>query len=111
MLDTRPAFGGSGPVGANAALNLTMTGAGGVPPTGVSGVVVNVTAVASATGYVTVHPADVSAPIASNLNFVAGQIVPNLVAVKTSASGAIAIRNSSLGANHVLVDVAGYFTG
>lgn len=84
--------------------------AGGVPASGISGVVLNVTAVASAAGFLTVYPADVGAPNASNVNFTAGQVVPNLVAVKTSASGAVAIRNSSLGSTNVIADLAGYVT-
>ena len=111
VLDTRPAYGGSGAVAANTARTLTMTGAGGVPATGVSGVVLNVTAVSSAAGFLTVYPADVSAPNASNVNFTAGQVVPNLVAVKTSASGQVNIKNSSVGSTNVIADVAGYFTG
>jgi hypothetical protein len=84
---------------------------GGVPVTGISGVVLNVTVVAGGSpGYLTVYPADVAAPLASNLNFSPGQVVPNLVAVKTSAAGAVAIRNASGSANHVIADVAGYFT-
>jgi serine protease len=110
VLDTRPMYGGSGAVAADAVKTLTMTGAGGVPATGVSGVVLNVTAVASAPGFLTVYPADVAVPNASNVNFVAGQVVPNLVAVKTSAAGQVAIRNSSLGSTNVIADVAGYFT-
>jgi hypothetical protein len=112
VLDTRPAYGGSGAIAANGVKVLTMTGAGGVPASGVSGVVLNVTAVASAAGFLTVYPADAaSVPTASNVNFTAGQVVPNLVAVKTSAAGAVAIRNGSLGATNVIADVAGYFTG
>jgi hypothetical protein len=111
VLDTRPVYGGSGPIAASASKVLTMTGAGGVPATGVSGVVLNVTAVASAAGFLTVYPADAAVvPNASNVNFVAGQVVPNLVAVKISAAGQVAIKNSSPGATNVIADVAGYFT-
>jgi hypothetical protein len=45
------------------------------------------------------------------VNFTAGQVVPNLVAVKTSPTGQVAIMNSSVGATNVIADVAGYFTG
>ncbi len=110
VLDTRPVYGGSGAVGAGALKTLTMTGAGGVPASGVSGVVLNVTAVASAAGFLTVYPADVAAPNASNVNFTAGQVVPNLVAVKTSTTGQVTIKNSSPGSTNVIADVAGYFT-
>ena len=111
VLDTRPAYGGSGAIGGNSVKVLTVAGAGGVPVSGVSGVVLNVTAVASAAGFLTVYPADVGVPNASNVNFTAGQVVPNLVAVKTSAAGQVAIRNTSPGATNVIADVAGYFTG
>jgi hypothetical protein len=107
ILDTR----NSSAVGASAVKTLTVAGAGGVPATGISGVVLNVTVVAGGSpGYLTVYPADVAAPLASNLNFIPGQVVPNLVAVKTSAAGAVAIRNASGSPNQVIADVAGYFT-
>jgi hypothetical protein len=81
------------------------------PATGVSGVVLNVTVVAGAApGYLTVYPSDAAPPVASNLNFTQGQVVANLVAVKTSAAGAVTIRNASGSANQVIADVAGYFT-
>jgi FtsP/CotA-like multicopper oxidase with cupredoxin domain len=108
ILDTRT---GSA-VAASSVRTLTVAGAGGVPAaTGISAVVLNVTVVAGgAPGYLTVYPADVSAPLASNLNFTPGQVVPNLVAVKTSAAGAVAIRNASSAPVNVIADVAGYFT-
>ncbi len=112
ILETRPDYGGTGPVASFGVKSLTVTGTGGVPATEVSGVVMNVTVVAgNAPGYVTVYPADVAAPVASNLNFTPGLVVPNLVAVKTSAAGAVTIRNASTSANNFVVDVSGYFTG
>ena len=58
-------------------------------------------------------------PFVSNLNFVAGQTVPNLVMVKLSAgpppiggatgAGWLGIYNP-YGATHAIVDVFGYFT-
>jgi serine protease len=110
VLDTRPAYGGSGALAGNEVRVLTVAGLGGVPASGVSGVVMNVTAVATADGYLTLYPANVGIPNASNVNFTAGQVVPNLVAVKTDSAGAVAIRNGSLGATDVIADVSGYFT-
>ena len=52
-------------------------------------------------------PAGSAQPTASNLNFLAGQTVPNLVMMKLGAGGAISIANGP-GAAHVLVDVMGY---
>ncbi len=112
VLDTRPSSGGAGALAPNTSRLLQIAGSAGVPAAaGVSGVVMNVTAVASGPGFLTVFPAGGSVPNASNLNFTAGQVVPNLVAVKTSASGGVTIQNSSPGSTNVIADVAGYFTG
>ena len=64
----------------------------------------------TATGYLTVFPADRSQPDASNVNFYAGRNAPNLVVVHSAADGSIKIFNSA-GATHVLVDVIGRFDG
>ncbi len=81
VLDTRNGTGGTtGPVGPGQTVKLKVLGAGGVPAAGVEAVVLNVTVTqASASGYVTVYPDGVTRPTASNLNFVAGQTIPNLV--------------------------------
>jgi len=55
-----------------------------------------------------VWPDGTSAPVASDLNFVAGQAVPNLVIVKLSAGGKIDIRND-FGSTSVIVDVVGWY--
>jgi hypothetical protein len=49
-------------------------------------------------------------PPTSNLNYVAGQTVPNLVVAKVSASGYVGFYNNA-GSVHVIVDVAGWFAG
>ncbi len=91
---------------------LKVTGAGGVPATGVTAVVLNVTATnteASVTGegFVTVYPCDKPRPDASNLNFVAGQTIPNAVIAPVSANGEVCFY--VYGTTHLLADVAGYF--
>jgi hypothetical protein len=88
--------------------NPSGTGSGGVPATGVSAVVLNVTAVGHGTGYVTVFPTGGSAPTASNLNFSAGQVVPNRVIVPVSASGQVSLTSNS--SVDLIVDVNGWFT-
>jgi len=55
-----------------------------------------------------VWPAGVGMPLASNLNFTAGQTVPNLVVVKLGTGGNINIFNNA-GWVHVIGDVVGYF--
>lgn len=120
ILDTRDGTGTGGstrPLGAGQPLTLQVAGSlrhdgvpSGVPPAGVSAVVLNVTITnPSAAGYLTVYPADASRPVASNLNFVPGQTVPNRVVVKLSRTGQVTIYNPA-GNVHVIADVNGWFT-
>jgi len=90
-------------------LKFNVLGKGGVPASGVTGVVMNVT-ITEPTGdsFLTVFPDDVSRPNASNLNFSPGLTVPNLVAVRVPANGTIDFYNS-FGATHLLADVVGYY--
>jgi hypothetical protein len=115
LLDTRGSptvdgqFQGGGPIGNAAALNLHVLGRGGIPSSGVGAVVLNITVVSPSTwGWLTVWPTGEPKPTASNLNFVPGDVVPNLVIVKVGTGGNVSIFNSQ-GATHVLADVAGWF--
>ena len=74
------------------ALNVTVTG-----PTG--------------TGYVTVYDDGATLPLASNLNFVAGQTVPNLVIARVGANGKVALYNGSAATIQLIADVSGYYLG
>lgn len=102
-----------GPALATTTRNVTVLGVGAVPATGVSAVVVNVTAVTpTAASWLTVWQAGATKPTASNLNYVAGQVIPNLVVVKvgsgTTYGGKISLANAA-GTTHVIVDVVGWF--
>lgn len=110
LLDTRDGTGGPATkFGGGATRTLDVTGVGGVPAHGVGAVVLNVTAVnGSAPSHLTVWPADVAMPLASNLNFVPGQVVPNLVMVKVSADGAVNLFNNA-GDVDVIADVVGWY--
>ncbi|HEY7926695.1 MAG TPA: hypothetical protein VIG86_04640, partial [Candidatus Dormibacteraeota bacterium] len=89
---------------------VQVTGAGGVPASGVSAVVLNVTAVSSnGAGFLTVYPGATGKPLASNLNFVLNQVVPNRVIVPVGADGTVDIYNSK-GYTDIVVDVGGWFT-
>jgi len=107
-LDTRYGTGGRlGQIGANSSYDVTVRGVGGVPA-GADSVVVNVTAVApTANSWLTVWPSGQTRPLASSLNYVAGQVVPNLVIAKIGSNGKISVYNST-GAVHVIVDILGY---
>ncbi len=110
MLDTRTGNGGTGPVASGGVVPLKVTGRGGVPTSGVSAVVLNVT-VANPTheGFITAYPDGTAVPVASNLNFVPGQVAANQVTVKVGANGIIDLKNSVGGSTHLIADLSGYF--
>ena len=97
------------PSGPGQTRDLTVTDRGGVPASGVDAVALNVTVVGSTSGgFLTVYPKGVATPNASNLNFAAGQVIPNMAIVKVGAGGQITISNP-FGNTPVIVDVVGYF--
>ncbi len=97
-------------LGAGKTENVVVTGVGPVPASGVSAVVLNLTAVnTSSSGYLTAYPAGATKATVSTVNWVAGQTVPNRVIVKVGANGAITLYNNSGTANFI-VDVSGYYT-
>jgi len=91
------------------AMDVVVTGVGGsnVPASGVSAVVMNVTALPTLDGFLTVYPTGSARPLASNLNYVPGRAVPNLVEVPVGTGGKVTVFNSH-GSTDVLVDIAGY---
>ena len=111
LLDTRTGAGGNlAPLGQQVFTELDVTGVGGVPETGVTAVVMNVTVDSPTAGsFLTAWPSGETRPGVSNLNFVPGQTVPNLVTVKVGANGRVNLFNSS-GWAHVIADVVGYYT-
>lgn len=80
----------------------------------VAGLVVNVTATdVSEPSYLTAYPTDVARPLASNLNMVAGDVIPNLAVVPLSRGGT-ANRMSAYGFRgftHYLADVSAVVLG
>jgi|GEM_PF-1676790 len=113
ITDTRPGSGLANAgmtLGAGSTLDVQVTGAGAVPTIGVLAAILNVTATrTTAPGFLTVWPTGVARPTASNLNWKAGQTVPNRVIVPVGSGGKVTIYNSS-GSTDVIVDVSGYFT-
>ncbi|WP_441250550.1 hypothetical protein [Kitasatospora sp. McL0602] len=110
LLDTRNGTGAAkAPAGQQGTVTLQVAGAGGVPATGVTAVVLNVTATNPSTGgYVTVYPHGQDRPTASNLNFTKGQTIPNLVTVPV-VDGKVNLYNF-LGTTDLVADVAGYYS-
>ena len=108
-LDTRNGTGGfSAAVGQGASIDLTIRGANGIPNTA-SAIVMNTTAVLPTGGsFLTVWPTGVTRPLASNLNFVPGDIIPNLVQVGIGSNGKVSLFNNA-GAVNLVADLTGYF--
>jgi hypothetical protein len=90
-------------------MRVKVAGAGGVPGSGATAVVANVTAVdATSPMYFTVYPGSTARPKTSNLNGGPGRPVPNLVVMAIGDDGYIDVFNSH-GHTHCVVDVFGYF--
>lgn len=99
----------AGRLAAQGVTTLDVTGRGGVPATGVGAVALNVTVTEpTADSFLTVWPTGATRPTASNLNFVAGQTVPNMVVVDVGDGGNVSLYNLA-GSTHVVVDVLGWF--
>ncbi|MGW2870957.1 hypothetical protein [Kitasatospora sp. NPDC001225] len=110
FLDTRDGTGAPAQrVGAGGVVSLQVAGVKGVPSTGVTAVVMNVTAVnPTGSGHIIVYPDGQPLPNVSNLNYEAGKIVPNLVTVPV-VNGKVDLRNSA-GDVDLIADVTGYYT-
>jgi hypothetical protein len=95
--------------GGTLSFNVHTTG-DGIPATGVTAVVFNLTAIdPSVRTVLTAYEQGTARPIASNLNLEAGTAVPNRVIVPVSAGGEVTLWNS-VGSVNVAVDVSGYFS-
>jgi hypothetical protein len=97
-------------VAPGATIRVQVTGRGGIPATGVSAVVVNVTATQGRdAGFITAYASGAPQPGTSNLNYRPGQDVPNLVISPVGADGKIALTNTSRGTVHLVADTFGYY--
>ena len=104
LLDTRT---NGQTLGANSSLNLDVVG--GAVPSDATAVALNVTATdTTANSYLSVYPTGAAQPVVSNLNWVAGETVPNLVVVPVGQNGQVALYNY-VGSTNVVVDLEGYF--
>lgn len=95
-------------VGARKTVTLQVAGTGGVPASGVTAVVMNVTTTGpTASPYISVYPNGTTRTSASNLNVVAGQTAPNRVIVPV-VNGRVSFYNNA-GTVNLIADVAGYY--
>jgi len=110
-LDTRVGLGApKALVGPGKSIKLTVLGRGGVPPTAVSAVSLNLTLVGTTSStYVTAYPSGTTRPTASSINAPAGFTGANSITVRPGSDGTITLYNAS-GSTHMLADVTGYYT-
>ena len=90
-------------VGAGQALVLNPA-----PGTGAHAVALNVTATEpDRAGFLTVYPCDAPVPVASNVNYRAGETVADAAIVALAGDGTVCVYTSA--ASHVVVDLNGWF--
>jgi hypothetical protein len=91
---------------AESVYELPVTGRVGVPADATA-VMLNVTAIApDAPGYLTVFPCGAARPQASNVNYMAGDVIPNAVLARIGTGGKVCIYTSAR--TDLIVDINGY---
>ncbi|MER6483548.1 MULTISPECIES: PKD domain-containing protein [Streptomyces] len=111
LLDTRSGIGGSNrPVSPYGVARVKVGGNSGIPDDATA-VALNLTVVSPRSGgHITAYPSGTEQPTTSNVNFVAGQTVPNMTIVPVGADGYVELVNRSYGDVDLLADVTGYFS-
>ncbi len=106
VLDTRIGTGApTAPLGAGATMTLTVPGL----PAGATAVAMNATVTnPTAASWLTVYPGGAPQPNASNLNYVAGQTIPNMVIVPLGPGNTVTIYNQA-GTVEVIADLVGSY--
>jgi hypothetical protein len=98
---------GIGASGSGSVTEVQVTGRLGIPSDATS-VLLNVTVVsAQGPGFATVFPCGGTLPLAANLNYVTGQIVPNAVVAKIGALGRVCVYTQT--ATDLVIDAGGWF--
>ncbi|MEW1799395.1 hypothetical protein AB0428_06100 [Streptomyces virginiae] len=111
LLDTRSGIGGSNrPVTPYGVARVKVGGNSGIPDDATA-VALNLTVVSPRSGgHITAYPSGTEQPTTSNVNFTAGQTVPNMTIVPVGADGYVELVNRSYGDVDLLADVTGYFS-
>ena len=111
LVDTRdPALGGPAPLVAGEDVVFALAGRCGVPASA-KAVSLNVTVTApTSAGHLRLYPAGRTRPLASTLNFAAGQTRANNAVVPLDAAGRLCVYvGLQQGTTHVVLDTTGYF--
>ena len=105
LLDTR----NSAPAASFSPVSFQAAGVAGVPAK-VSAIVFNLTVTRPQSyGHIIAFASGTPIPVTSNVNFSAGQTIPNNVTVPVGADGKITLQNNSPGSTDLISDIAGYF--
>ncbi|WP_433832296.1 trypsin-like serine protease [Actinoplanes sp. CA-015351] len=109
VLDTRSGLGGGPAVpAARSTTTFQVAGVGGVPASGVSAVLLDLTAIATAATYLTVFSEGATRdPAMSMLNTAPDQTVSNTAVVPLPPSGRLSVYSN--GGGHMIADVQGYY--
>jgi hypothetical protein len=109
LLDTRSGTGGwVGVLASGQSIDLAVGGAAGIPASA-TGAVLNVTITdTDVAGFVTVYPCGAAVPLASNLNYVAGDTRANMVITRLGTGGKVCLYTN--GHTNLIVDIAGYLS-
>ncbi len=109
LFDTRDGVGiRPGKLAHASPVDIQVAGLAGVPASA-SAVVINLTVTEpESPGWMRLTPTGQAAAVTSNVNFVAGNVVPNLVICKLGVGGQVTLDGVGSGA-HVVGDVFGYF--
>jgi hypothetical protein len=98
----------TGPVAAGSTVSFKVLGRGGAPRSGVSAVVLELTAIApSATGRLTVYPAGKARPPLAQMSTTAGQTQTTMTIVRPGAHGNVSIYNQA-GSVNLRAETVGY---
>ncbi|MBT2452838.1 hypothetical protein J7F03_38570 [Streptomyces sp. ISL-43] len=110
LLDTRNGTGAAKAKVAPYATSRVKVAGNGKIPAGVTAVVLNVTVTnTTSAGHVTAFASGRERPTTSNVNFEAGQTVPNLVIVPVGKDGYVELYNGGWESVDLIADVTGYF--
>jgi hypothetical protein len=111
ILNTQTGVGATeAPVAADGTVDLAVDGVGAVPATGVTAVLLDVTAISpAAAGSIAAYADGTTRPNVTDASFAAGQTVTDLVVVPVT-DGNVDLYNASTGQTNLTADVEGYYS-
>ncbi len=109
LVDTRPQYGGSGPIPGGTFQSFPIPQEGGSNiPSSAAAYSLNVTVVPQGTlGYLTIWPTGEGQPVVSTLNSLDGRIKANAAIVPAGTNGAVSVYVTNT--TNVVLDIDGYF--